>query len=266
MAIRYVVSDLDGTLLNAHNALSEYTLEVLRRAQAAGIGVILASGRMYHSILPFARAIGTPLPIISGNGAMITDAQTGETLHSDPLPAALAREVALLLEEKNYYFHGYDEQGFFYADPSQYSELYGRETSLPGRAVGRLSAYIQRDTPKMLATVSPEEVPVALRLLADKFGDRLELSSSSATLVEITTRTANKGSALRVLCKRLGAELSEVVAFGDGLNDLTMLQAAGRGVAVANAQLALRQIAADICDAHTEDGVARYIATHLLGQ
>ncbi len=264
MPIRTIVTDLDGTLLNAEIALSPYTVATLRRAQDAGIGIIVASGRMVESILPFARALGTPLPIIACNGALIADSRTGETLRADCLPPDLALAVARVLEAEGCYFHGYDAGGYYYAEANADSDYYHRATSLTGRAVGPLSAFITQDTPKLLAIAAPQEVHRLQSLLLDRFAGVLNVTNSQQTLLEITTLTATKGNALRTLLARLDIDPATVAAFGDGGNDISMLAAAGMAVAMANAQETLKQVASHICDSHAHDGVARFVEQYLL--
>lgn len=265
MPIRYLVSDLDGTLLDGRSEISPYTLDVLHRAQAAGIGVVAASGRMVASMMPFVRALRTPLPIIACNGALIADSADGTILRSDCVSVEVAREVAMFLETVGCYFQCYDGQGFFYAEQTGESVYYHQATRLPGRSVGRLSVYIQQETPKMLIIAAPREITGLLPDLQARFGGRLSVTNSQPNMIEITNRTATKGAALCALCARLEIDLAEVAAFGDGGNDVTMLAAAGLGVAMENAQPLLKEVAARICGPHTEDGLARFVEQHILG-
>lgn len=265
MPIRYLVSDLDGTLLDGRSEISPYTLNVLHRAQAAGIGVIAASGRMVESMMPFVRALGTSLPLIACNGALIADSADGSILRSDCVPVEAAREVALYLETEACYFQCYDSQGFFYAEQTGESAYYHQATRLPGRSVGPVSAYLQQETPKMLIIAEPHEISAMLPVLHARFGGRLSVTNSQPNMIEITNFSATKGAALCALCARLGIDLAEVAAFGDGGNDVTMIAAAGLGVAMGNAQPLLKEAASHICGPHTEDGLARFVEQHVLG-
>lgn len=261
--IRYVATDMDGTLLGRGGVLTDYTLAVMRRVRDAGVGIILASGRATDSMLPCARAIGSEMPLISCNGALTVDFRTGETLRADLIPAADAREVAAMLEAEGRYVQGYDEAGFYCEALTARSRRYTDGLGLPGRAVGRLSSFITEDTPKMLAIADPEVIREMLPRYQRLLEGRLAITNSDPSYLEITRITATKGNAVRALCERLSIDPAEMVAFGDGYNDATMLQAAGTGVAVANARPELKQIAAHICLANTEDGVARYLAERI---
>ena len=271
MTYHYVVSDLDGTLLNERGELTPYTLEVLRRVQAAGVGVIVASGRVAASVLPLARAIGTELPIIVGNGSVIADGQTGAPLIAQCVPPGDAVEVALALEEEGHYFHCYGvepDNHFFCAEHAEGGAVYGRFTGMEVRIVGRLSDFLggpEVVTPKLLAIVEADAMPGLRDRLRDRFAGRLTVTNSSPHLIEITRHGVNKGAALLALCARLGVEPAQCIAFGDGGNDKPLLSVAGLGVAVGNAQPSLQAVAAKVCGTNAEDGVARYLAKRLLG-
>jgi len=271
LTYRYVVSDLDGTLLNDRGELSPYTLQVLRRVQDAGVGVIVASGRATASVLPLARLIGTELPLIAGNGSVIADGQSGAPLIARCVPSEDAVEAALALEEEGCYFHCYGVEAanhFYCAGHSEGSALYGRSTGMEPRVMGRLSDFLsgpEVSTPKLLAIVEAELMPGLRDMLRDRFAGRLTVTNSNPYLIEITRHGVNKGSALLALCALLEAEPAQCIAFGDGGNDKSLLAVAGLGVAVGNAQPALQAVAAKVCRSNAEDGVARYLAKRLLG-
>lgn len=268
LSYRYVISDLDGTLLNERGELSAYTVEVLRRVQAAGVGVIAASGRLAASMLPFVRAIGSALPIITGNGAVIADGQTGQPLEADCVPLEDALEAAALLEAEGHYFHSYDVEPanhFYCAEHSQGSDIYSRSTGMKPRAVGRLSDFMRAGkaaTPKLLVIVEDSVMSGLRDRLRARFAGRLTVTNSTPNLIEITRQGVTKGNALRALCARLNASPAEFIAFGDGGNDESMLAVAGLGVAVRNAQPGLLAAASRVCGANTEDGVAHFLAGH----
>ncbi len=267
MSYRHVISDLDGTLLNEAGLMTPYTCETLRRVQAAGVGVVLASGRALSSIQPFAQAIGTTLPIISSNGAVIADAQTGEPILLDCVPVPEAIEAARLLEEGGYYFQSYDTSASnrFYCEAiSTGSDIYRKSTLMEPCPVGKLSEFIQKPTPKLLAIVEAEAMAGLRDRLRNHFAGRLTVTNSTPHLIEITGLGVNKGNALRSLCRHLGVSPAEFIAFGDGGNDESMLTAAGMGVAMRNAQPALLEIAARICESNEDDGVAHFLARHVL--
>ena len=271
MTYQYVVSDLDGTLLNERGELSPYTLEVLHRLRDVGVGLVLASGRVTASLLPIARAIGTELPIIAANGAVIADGQTGAPLIAQCLPPQDAAEAASVLEAEGHYFHSYavEPVDYFYcAEPCGGSASYGKAVGMEPRAVGRLSDFLARSknlTPKLLAIVEAEVMPGLRDRLRDRFAGRLTVIDSTPHLIEITRHGVNKGAAMLALCGRLGVEPARCIAFGDAGNDKPMLAVAGLGVAMGNAHPALRAVAATVCGPNADDGMARYLAGHLLG-
>jgi Cof subfamily protein (haloacid dehalogenase superfamily) len=265
---RWLITDLDCTLLNSASQLSDYAVGVLRRAQSAGLGVLLASGRMIPSMWPHVRRIGSPLPFVACNGAQIAQAGTQQVIYTDYVPTDAAREAALALEEAGCYFHFYSGGAYYFAQPTPESDAYRQTSGVQGYPIGGpLSRRIDAPVIKMLAVAQPPVVARLLPLLRQRFAGRLYITDSAvphARYIEITHVTATKGNALLWLCDHLGADPADVVAFGDGGNDVTMLRAAGTSVAVANASPEAKTAAAHVCETNDRDGVVRYIEKNLL--
>ena len=107
MAIKLIAIDLDDTLLDNRQQLSPRTLTVLKQAMRKGVAVTIATGRMFQSALPFATELGIELPLITYNGALIRQGDSGETLFHRPIEPELAQELADLFRQNNWYFQKY---------------------------------------------------------------------------------------------------------------------------------------------------------------
>ena len=147
---------------------------------------------------------------------------------------------------------------------SAYAGEYARSSRLRGVYVGDLVRYIARPTPKVLMIDDPARIALLLEEGRRLFGDRLSLTCSKSHFLEVNPAKASKGNALRWLGKHLGFSMANVTAFGDSLNDLSMLTAAGHGVTVANAREDVRALVSATCPSNQEDGVARDIEQHIL--
>ena len=264
MAIRLVAFDLDDTALLDDQSLSPRTIEVVRRAQEKGVYVTAATGRMYVSMAPFAKELGLASPVIVCQGAQLMDPATGEELTRWDIPLDLMHEVLDMMEEEGVYTQIYEPERFCFAEEGEYNALYTRLSSVPGQAVGRLSAYVKEPTTKMLCIDTPEKIRALWEKARERFGERLEIAVSKPFYLEITHPQANKGSALLALGERLGVARGEIMAIGDSHNDVPMLRAAGVSVAVGNAPDDIKAICTYTVGRNSEDGVAEAIEKYVL--
>ncbi|MGN0745634.1 MAG: Cof-type HAD-IIB family hydrolase [Aristaeellaceae bacterium] len=258
-----VAFDLDDTLLRDDRTISAYTVDVLRRAAALGVRIIPASGRARDSMRPYVEQLGCAAAYIACNGAEVY-APDHQPLYTLQLSAGEARMVAGFAAEHGCYAQVYDGDSFFYSMKGAYADAYARSSRLRGVYVGNLVQYIAQPTPKVLMMDEPARIAQLLEEGRRRFGDRLSVTCSKPHFLEVNPSKATKGNALRWLGEHFGFSMENVMAFGDSLNDLSMLTAAGHGVAMANAREDVRALVAACCPSNQEDGVARYVEQHIL--
>ena len=257
--INALITDLDDTLLTRDHRMTERTTQTLRRVQARGVKVILASGRMAASMRPFVEAVGTMCPYIVNNGALIIDPKTNDALLRNEVKRSLAKEVLLWLESERLYCQIYCGDDWFYAEQSEYADSYGLSSGVSGTLVGRLSDYINEGTPKILGIGEPDRVFELMNAGNRIFAGRLSLTTSNPRLLEITAPTATKGNAVRMLADLLHLSPETTLCAGDSLNDLSMLLWSTRPVAVANAREEVKRIAWRVAGDGREDGIAKLL-------
>ena len=136
---------------------------------------------------------------------------------------------------------------------------------MPGVAVGDLLHFIDFPTPKVLSVSTPEEVQRLMPIAAERFRGRVNFTQSKAYFLEAVPVGASKGEALQRLAQLIGIRPEHTLAFGDSLNDISMLQFTPNSVAVGNARPQVQQAAAYVCLPNTQDGEARFINEHVLG-
>jgi hydroxymethylpyrimidine pyrophosphatase-like HAD family hydrolase len=241
-SIRLVASDLDGTLLRSDDSVSQRTLEALARTVAAGIRFVLVSARSPGWLAPEAARLGLDGIGICCNGAIVYDYGAERVLIHRPLEPETARELVhgLRLAAPGVVF-GCERPSGFTAEPA-YRPLFRPPDSIP-RADG-------------LALVAEPSQPELHAIAAGFGGETIEACYSGAGLVEISAAGVTKGAALGDLCAELGIDSGETIAFGDMPNDVSMLEWAGRGVAVANAHPDVLAVADEVTASNDEDGVA----------
>jgi len=254
--VRLVASDLDGTLLRSDDSVSQRTLEALARTVAAGIRFVLVSARSPGWLAPEAARLGLDGIGICANGAVVYDYEQSRVLVHRPLEPETARELVHgLRRAAPGVIFGCARPSGFVAEPGYRSLFRPPDSSPRADALAFLSEPVSK-----LVLQHPELPQAELHALARDFaGKRAEACYSGAGLVEISAAGVTKGAALAELCAELEIERSEVLAFGDMLNDISMLTWAGRGVAVANAHAEVLAIADEVTASNDEDGVAQVL-------
>jgi 5-amino-6-(5-phospho-D-ribitylamino)uracil phosphatase len=272
--IRLVVTDIDGTLLDSAGRVSEEALAILKRVASAGATVCLATSRRWVGARAVAEELGLDCPLILYDGAITRQCSSGETLASQPLQREAAQEAVAELISRGlrpiaqYNGPGGESMLTVSADPA---------TDYAARFVERFQAQIQiapldaltlgRDTLLRVVAFAPHDflLETASAFTDAQLGTQL-LEMGGYDMAELTffAPGASKGAALLALAERLGIPAAETFAIGDGLNDISMLKAAGMSVAMAGAPPSVRAAARFVTSSNDEEGFARALAMHVL--
>lgn len=264
--IRMIAVDLDGTLLTSDKEFSSANRMALERAAAAGIEIVPTTGRLYDAIPAAIRALAFIRYVITVNGAEVTDLKTGETIHKAEIPRQQAIEIMKRLDEHPVIYDCYqDNEAWMTAaqklhiDRMVRSSHYRKMLHELRKPVPELKAFLSernQDVQKVQFFTDRSDIRLQLLQQLPHWFNELCVSSSVADNVEINQIHANKGEALLALAAHLGVRREQIAAFGDGLNDLSMLQAAGIGIAMENACDAVKAVADRITGTCDADGVA----------
>ena len=265
--VKLFVTDLDGTLLPSGQTVSEGNIKAARAAAAAGVTMTLATGRMFRAALPIAQQLGVDAPIITYNGALIKR-MSGEVLYAKFLPPDLIREVVTFGQERGWYLQSYSADQVLFAAYDAYARGYEKNQEVRGEVVGwdGLRARTKEVCKLISITSGGEETDARVAALNAHFGGRITAMRSNANYAEIVSPGISKSAALVQLAEILKIPLAETMAIGDADNDLPMLRAAGRSVAMGNAVPAVKAV----CDYETTDceadGFAKAIYDYVLGE
>lgn len=263
MPIRAIAFDLDDTLLRSDASVSDYTADVLRRAADQDLIILPASGRTRDSMWPAVKRIGCAAAFLSCNGSEVWS-PARELMMQELLPVDLAHEVARFAQERGVYCQTYSPDRFYYTTENEWAASYARLSSLKGQYVGDLTAFIQSPVTKLLMMDEPERVTALLKEAQSIFAGRASLTCSKPYFLECNPLRATKGNALRWCGMHFSFGMDELLAFGDSLNDVSMLEAAGTGVAMGNAREDVKALGFPVCRTNDEDGVAHYIEEYIL--
>jgi Cof subfamily protein (haloacid dehalogenase superfamily) len=276
-SIRLLASDIDGTLLNPQFQISEDDLAALRRAHAAGIEIVLVTGRRHTFALPIAKQLGFDLWLISSNGA-VTRSLAGETFHRDLMPRELCRELCGEMQD----FRGNTVLTFD-------NETKG---AIVLEHMDDLNASIQRWLEKNMAFIefvvpienaltndpvqamfcgSMARMSEALRALEGSgMGNRItvlrtEYPERDLSMIDVLNTGCSKGHALERWAAHRGFRREEVMAIGDNHNDVEMLEFAGHPVIMGNACEELRGRGWSVTLGNDRCGVAAAVAEVVSG-
>jgi len=266
-----VAADFDDTLARSDLSLSEYTKDVIKRYQAAGGTFMISTGRMYSSIIKPAKRAGLDSGlVIAYQGAMICDMSSGKVLHHAALPPEKAVPIIEELEKKRLVVQVYIDDVLCVEKMTDATKNYERVCEVEAAVLGiKASQYVKergRPVTKVLAVADPKVVLKLYGEFPKIFGDEFAYSISKPYFFEVSLRGADKGSAVAQVCRMMGITSSQVMAFGDALNDVSMLEFAGLSFAVANASEAAKRAAKQICPSNDEDGVAKMIEKYCLSE
>ena len=261
--MRALACDLDRTLIGEDAVLRPRTLAAIGAAREAGIHVLLVTGRMFRSVRRYALAAGITDPVVCYQGAVVADPTTGEFLRHVPMPEPEAREVIAAVEALGYTILVYVDDELYVAHETPESDAYAGFQHLVAHPVGDLLDWLPKAPTKLVVVGDPHELDDLETEMKARFGTRLYVSKSLSHFLEFASPSVHKGSGLDFAAARVGFSREESVAFGDGENDVELLEWAGYGVAVANAHPRVLAIADFVCPSVDEEGVAQVIEAYL---
>jgi Cof subfamily protein (haloacid dehalogenase superfamily) len=251
--------DLDRTLIWEDGALRPRTLAAIERAREAGLRVLVVTGRMFRSVRPYLEQAGIEDPVVCYQGAVVADPASGEFLRHEPIPLEVARETIAALQDEGFHVNCYVNDELYVAEVTPEAERYAGFQNLPLHRVGDLASWLA-DPPTKLVTIDEPDVLDGLEArLKERFAGRLYISKSLPYFLEFASPDVTKASGLEFLAGHLGFTSARTVAFGDGENDVELLDWAGFGVAVANAHPKVLEAADWVCPSAEEEGVAQVI-------
>lgn len=268
MAYEILVLDIDGTLTNSRKEISEKTLEAILKIQERGHKVVLASGRPTPGILPLAYKLRLPEYggyILSFNGAKIINCKTNEIIFQKVLPREIIPELHAAAMKNQVGIITYKDNCII--TDMETDEFMEKEALINGisiKKVGNFPAYIDFDVNKCLMTGPGSRLEQVEVIMREEFGSRISVYRSEPFFLELMPQNIDKAYSLGKLLEFLGLSKEQMISCGDGYNDLSMIQYAGMGVAMANAQEVVKKAADYITLSNDEDGVAHVIREFML--
>lgn len=284
--LKMIASDMDGTLLNNDLEITQENIAAIKAAQEKGVHFIVATGRSHTEARPVLEAAGISCPMITVNGAQAF-AEDGTNLFTIDFSDPLAKELITTLNDRGLYFEIATTKGFFTQDQKKREKNYSRIlhhhhpelsaaelTAMAPTYLEHFPAQIIDDFQKLIANkelailkfiIFGYEDLAYLTETAEALAQNQELAITSSFKgnIEITHSQAQKGIALTKYAASLNIPLTQTMALGDNLNDLSMLSQVGYSVAMANAEPEVKALATYETDLNDNSGVAKAILRFL---
>jgi Cof subfamily protein (haloacid dehalogenase superfamily) len=266
LPIRLLALDLDGTLINDALQMAPRDEEAVKAAVAAGVHVVLATGRMFRSALPYAERLGLTGPLINYQGAVVRDLGTGEVWYRCELTVAMQQRVLVFAEPRDLHVNVYVDEEVYTARARPEADLYARIALVPYHVVGPLSQWIRGPGTKMvMVELDPARIPQRIAELDAWMAGVATVTRSLQWFVEVVNPQASKSRALAMVAERLHIPQAEVCAIGDNRNDQDMIAWAGLGVAMGTSPPEVQAVAGYVSTTPEEGGVADVIERFVLG-
>lgn len=269
MKYKLLVLDVDGTLLNNDKQISPRTLAALLKVQQMGVHIVLASGRPTYGILPVAKMLELGHYggyILSYNGAQIIDARNGEVLFEKRINPEMLPYLEKKARKNGFALFTYTEDRMVADDASNEHIL--REAELNNMKLEEepeFSIAVDFSPSKCMLVSDDEEALIGLEEHWKKrLNGVLDVFRSELYFLEVVPCSVDKANTLGILLEKIGVSTEEVVAIGDGVCDFSMIQMAGLGIAMGNAQDSVKACADVVTASNDEDGVALAVEKAIL--
>ncbi|MBD8150760.1 HAD family hydrolase [Pseudomonas fluorescens] len=264
--IRFILSDVDGTLLHPDHSLSQRTADAVRALREAGVFFSLASGRPPKAMMHLIETFGIDVPVAGFNGGTLINPD-GSILVAHHLPAEAALvTLALFSAEPDVEVWVFADGDWLRRDPP--GPMAQREAEGLGYGpvvVESFEPYLDR-VDKIVAASNNTQLLVELEArLHPKVQGLAQVSRSQPVYLDVTAMLANKGEALKTLAAHLGVELAQTAAIGDGGNDPAMFHVAGLSIAMGQAEDTVKRQASVVTGSNVEDGAAEAFERFVLG-
>lgn len=261
--MRAFACDLDRTLVAEDAVIRPRTAAAIAATRAAGVHVIVVTGRMFRSVRPYVLEAGLDDPVICYQGAVVADPATGEFLRHVPIPCALALDVIDTLVARGFHVNCYVDDLLYVAEVTPEARAYADFQDLEIYPVGPLREWLHDDPTKLVAVGDPAALDELEAELKPLYRGRLFVSKSLPYFLEFAHPDVSKGAGLQFVASLLGFTAAQTVACGDGENDRELLDWAGFGVAVANSHPDILARADLVVPSVDDEGVAALLEAYL---
>lgn len=268
MEAKVLVLDIDGTLTNSKKEITPATKAGIQEVIRQGNQVILASGRPTPGMRHYEKELELETSggyLLSFNGAKVIESRTGEIVFQRLLPLSMMPGLYQFAKEHHCGLITYlGDEVISAFEPDEYVSLEARINNMPIRVVENFKGFVDFDINKCLMTAPAKEAAEYEKLLAERYKEVASVYRSEPFFIEIMPKNVNKATSLDRMLQAIGNCRENAICCGDGFNDISMIEYAGVGVAMGNAQPAVKEAADYITGTNDEDGLVEVMEKFIL--
>ncbi|PJI10454.1 MULTISPECIES: Cof-type HAD-IIB family hydrolase [Clostridium] len=275
--IKVIIMDIDGTLTNDKKVITKKTKDTLIKAQEKGIILVLASGRPTSGLMDYARELEMNKNhglLVSFNGSKVTDCETNKVLFNEAMSIKQGQAVLehmkkfdvkpmVVKDDYMYVNDAFDNEIDYKGEPFNIIKYEARNCKFKVCEKDDLAEFADYPLNKILTAGNPEYLQAHYKEMFEPFKDTLSGMFTADFYFEFTAQGIDKAKALDTALIPMGYKKEEMIAFGDGQNDASMVKYVGTGVAMANAVDELKDVADEITLSNEEDGIAHTLNKYI---
>lgn len=268
--VKIIAFDLDDTLLSDDLVITDKTLTSVRKAASEGIYTVICSGRQGKAIMPFVDALGLDRSeygryIISQNGAIVFDLHEKRIIYENKLSGDVLTSAYHAAKENGFSAQVYDFSTIYSDVDTEWARRDSELCKVNLEVVKDFESFLLKGHTKMVLPNSPEKIQKFLPVIRKTLSGKAVVFTSKPYLIEIMREDCGKGQALLKLAERLGIDKKRTMAFGDAMNDESMIQLSGHSVAMKNGDAAIKEEADYVTrKTNCEDGIADFLDEFVL--
>ena len=275
--IKVIILDVDGTLTNSQKVITEKTKTALIKAQRAGVKLILASGRPTSGLIDLAKELEMTEHnglLVSFNGSKVIDCETNEVLFNETMSVEEGQavlehmknfNVKPMIDKEDYMYvnNVFDNEIIYNGEPFNIIQYEARGGKFKLCEKEDLAAFADYPLNKILTAGDPEYLKSHYKEMMEPFKDKLNCMFTASFYFEFTAKGIDKAKAIDTVLIPMGYKKEDMIAFGDGHNDASIVKYAGIGVAMGNAVDDLKAIANEVTLSNKEDGIAHTLSKYI---
>ncbi len=261
---KLIALDIDGTLINDDGVITPKTIQALKEAMNEGVMVTISTGRPVQGVRQHIATLGLSAPIITYNGAMIVDSDSSEIIFHKSLLEEDALQILALSKDIEGTVIVWCNNELYVSAVNDHSRTYEGIAKTPAILIEDEKALAQKGITKILWFDTVDNTNAHMEMLGGKLNDTINFCTSRAYFLEFFNGQVSKAEAMDFIGSKYDIKQEEMMAVGDQLNDLSMIEYAGLGVAMGNAHEGVKDIADVITLSNNEDGIARVVEDYIL--
>lgn len=263
---KLIALDVDGTLMTSERTISDSTRSAIQEARQRGILVCISSGRPYVGVEPIAKELGLLAPMIAYNGGMIVDSTNDELIYECSVKPEDAKNVIADAQEENTTLVIWSQDKLYVNRIDERVDSYKRISDVVPHVIQDYEVLIDQGITKILWIDELDTIAAFRDKYRKKYCKSLNVVRSLPMFLEFVDQGVSKAEAMKRIGERHDIQREEMIAIGDGDNDLEMLNYAGLGIAMGNAHDEVKEAADAVTASNDEDGVAKAIQKYILNE